>query len=193
MVPRSDCPFGVARARARLLYDPAPLSPAPAGNSIQMNPARIVIATHRSLPIVLLLVALLSLAAGCVYRPNIQQGNLLKAEDVDQITVGMTRSQVRYVLGTPMVSDPFQPDRWDYVYTLRRGRESRVDRAHFVVYFEADKVSKVAKPGLAELTETEKVKAKNAQKAQPVPDGEPPAPPAVQQPQTDVPRPGGGA
>jgi outer membrane protein assembly factor BamE len=86
-------------------------------------------------------------SAGCVYRPTIQQGNLLKSEDVDQVTVGMTRSQVRYLLGTPMVADPFDPQRWDYIYTLQRGRESHRDRAHYIVHFEGDKVSRIEKPG----------------------------------------------
>ena len=94
----------------------------------------------------LLAVAGLALAtAGCVYRPVIQQGNLLQLDEVEQVKVGMTRSQVRYILGTPMVSDPFMPDRWDYVYTLQQGRSKRVDRTHFVVFFEGDKVSSIEK------------------------------------------------
>lgn len=95
----------------------------------------------------LLVLGVLLGAAGCVYRPTIQQGNLLKTEDVDQVTVGMTRSQVRYLLGTPMVADPFDPQRWDYIYTLQRGRERHRDRAHYIVHFEGDKVSRVEKPG----------------------------------------------
>ena len=94
----------------------------------------------------LLAVAGLALATtGCVYRPVIQQGNLLQLDEVEQVKVGMTRSQVRYILGTPMVSDPFMPDRWDYVYTLQQGRSKRVDRTHFVVFFEGDKVSSIEK------------------------------------------------
>ncbi|MCU0255423.1 MAG: outer membrane protein assembly factor BamE [Vicinamibacterales bacterium] len=84
-------------------------------------------------------------SAGCVYRPDIQQGNLLLQTDVDQVTVGMTRSQVRFLLGTPMVSDPFAPHRWDYVYRKTYGRESRPDTAHFVVRFEGDKVVSIEK------------------------------------------------
>ena len=96
----------------------------------------------------LLLTSLLGatlVSGGCVYRPNIQQGNLLEVEDVDKVEAGMTRSQVRYLLGTPMVADPFNPQRWDYIYTFRRGRESRVDRSHFVVHFDGDRVSRVEK------------------------------------------------
>ena len=95
----------------------------------------------RAAAAVLLLVA--AAMAGCVHRPYIQQGNYLETSDVDQVTTGMTRSQVRYVLGTPMISDPFTAQRWDYIYTLQRGRNRKVDRAHFVVYFEEEKVSRV--------------------------------------------------
>jgi len=99
---------------------------------------------------------------GCVYRPDIQQGNLLLIEDVEQVKPGMTRSQVRYLLGTPMVSDPFVPDRWDYIYTFQRGRDRRVDRSHFVVHFEGDKVASVEKRDV--LAETEKAKVVRQQR-----------------------------
>ena len=93
-----------------------------------------------------LLPALLAAAAllgGCVYRPDIQQGNLLTMEDIRKVEVGMSRSQVRFLLGTPMVSDPFAPHRWDYVYRMQYGRDRAVITAHFVVWFEGDKVSRV--------------------------------------------------
>lgn len=92
--------------------------------------------------------ALLMACAGsaCVYRMDIQQGNLLDPEQVDQVELGMTRSQVRFLLGTPMVVDIFQPDRWDYVYSLRRGHERKVSKHHLVVWFEDDKVVRVEEP-----------------------------------------------
>jgi len=83
------------------------------------------------------------LASGCVYRMDIQQGNLLDADQVEQVEVGMTRSQVRFLLGTPMVIDSFNPDRWDYVYRLQRGHERKVFKYHLVVWFEADKVTRI--------------------------------------------------
>jgi len=92
-----------------------------------------------------------------VYRPDIQQGNLLQTTDIDQVKTGMTRSQVRYILGTPMVSDPFDQQRWDYVYTFRRGRDTDVLRAHFIVRFQDDKVSSVEKPDLPEETANTKI------------------------------------
>jgi outer membrane protein assembly factor BamE len=145
----------------------------------------------------------MAFAAGCVYRPNIQQGNLLKLDDINQVTPGMTRSQVRYVLGTPMVADPFQPNRWDYIYTLQRGHESKADRFYFVVYFEGDKVSRIDKVELPDGTDIEKMRANRAKRdaaagtatpgTSPPPAAPPPAAPAPDAPDApDATRPPGG-
>ena len=92
----------------------------------------------------------LALLAGCVHRIDIQQGNFLDAEDIDRIAVGMTRVQVRALLGTPMVADPFQGSRWDYVYYMKRGRLHKAVQRHFIVYFDgADKVEKIDRPSEA--------------------------------------------
>jgi outer membrane protein assembly factor BamE len=85
-------------------------------------------------------------AGGCVYRINIQQGNFLKQADVDQVQAGMTRSQVRYLLGTPMVADSFNKERWDYIYYLKKGRTHHVDSRRVTVYFDGDKVARLDKP-----------------------------------------------
>jgi len=79
----------------------------------------------------------------CVYRIDIQQGNLLEDSDVAQVEVGMTRSQVQFLLGTPMISDSFHRDRWDYAYYLRLGRSPDIERRWVVVYFENDRVARV--------------------------------------------------
>jgi outer membrane protein assembly factor BamE len=79
---------------------------------------------------------------GCVYRMAIQQGNFLEERAITQLQVGMTRSQVRYLLGTPMVPDAFDRDRWDYLYYLKKGRVRKPDQRHLIVYFQEDKVSK---------------------------------------------------
>ena len=94
-----------------------------------------------TLRVSLILAALL--LAGCVYRIDIQQGNLLNDDDVVQVEVGMSRSQVQFLLGTPMVADSFHRDRWDYAYYLRRGRSREVEQRWLVVYFESDRVTKV--------------------------------------------------
>jgi outer membrane protein assembly factor BamE len=99
---------------------------------------------------VLLGMTLGALASGCVYRINIQQGNFLDQAAVDQVKPGMTRSQIRYLLGTPMVADPFAKDRWDYIYYLKKGRSRHVDSRRVTVYFDGDKVAKLDKPTDAE-------------------------------------------
>jgi outer membrane protein assembly factor BamE len=99
---------------------------------------------------VLLGMTLGALASGCVYRINIQQGNFLDQAAVDQVKPGMTRSQIRYLLGTPMVADPFVKDRWDYIYYLKKGRSRHVDSRRVTVYFDGDKVAKLDKPTDAE-------------------------------------------
>jgi outer membrane protein assembly factor BamE len=80
--------------------------------------------------------------SGCVYRMNIQQGNFLEPRAVSQLQVGMTRSQVRYLLGTPMVPDAFDKDRWDYLYYFKQGRLRAPQQRHLIVFFEDDKVSR---------------------------------------------------
>jgi outer membrane protein assembly factor BamE len=101
----------------------------------------------RASPLAIVALALMVLAA-CVHRIDIQQGNFLDNEDIDRINVGMTRVQVRSLLGTPMVADPFQDTRWDYIYYLKRGRWKQPIERHFIVYFDAaDKVAKIERPG----------------------------------------------
>src|SRR6202162_6037444 len=99
----------------------------------------------------LLLASMLSvLASACVYRINIQQGNFLDQTAVEQVKAGMTRSQVRYLLGTPMVADSFNKERWDYIYYLKKGRSRHVDSRRVTVYFDGDKVARLDKPTAAE-------------------------------------------
>lgn len=86
------------------------------------------------------LIAAAAFATACVYRIDIQQGNLLEEDAVEQVRVGMTRSQVQFLLGTPMVADSFHRDRWDYAYYFRQGRSRDVERRWLVVYFDGDRV-----------------------------------------------------
>ena len=105
----------------------------------------------------LLLASVLSLlGSACVYRINIQQGNFLDQAAVEQVKPGMTRSQVRYLLGTPMVADSFNKERWDYIYYLRKGRTRHVDSRRVTVYFDGEKVAKLDKPTAAEAAAQDK-------------------------------------
>lgn len=93
----------------------------------------------------MLALLMLTLTSACVYQAPLSQGNLLKTEDLDQVEVGMTRSQVRFLLGTPMVSDPFHEDRWDYVYYMQIGRQKAISKRWVSVYFDGDTVSRIEK------------------------------------------------
>ena len=96
------------------------------------------------------------LMSACVYRINIQQGNYLDQGAVNQIKPGMTRSQVRYLLGTPLVADSFNKDRWDYIYYLKKGRTRHVDSRRVTVYFDGERVAKLDKPSDAEAAAQDK-------------------------------------
>jgi outer membrane protein assembly factor BamE len=99
--------------------------------------------THRRSTLAALATLLAALAlGGCVYRIDVQQGNYLEGKSVDQLQVGMTRTQVRYLLGTPLVPDVFDKDRWDYLYYFRHGRHRPNDPRRLVVYFKDDKVTR---------------------------------------------------
>lgn len=77
-----------------------------------------------------------------VYKMPVQQGNILTEEMVDRLEPGMTRGQVRYLLGTPLLTDMFHTDRWDYIYTHRRGHRE-MERKHLTVWFEEDQLVKI--------------------------------------------------
>ena len=80
------------------------------------------------------------LLAGCVYKIDIQQGNYVTQDVVAKLKTGMTRTEVRTLLGTPLLSDVFHADRWDYYFSYAK-RGSQGDRKVFSVYFKDDKVA----------------------------------------------------
>jgi outer membrane protein assembly factor BamE len=75
------------------------------------------------------------------YRPDIQQGNFISEEMLSQLKVDMTRDQVRFILGTPLLNDIFHADRWDYPFRLARGNGETIDST-VVVYFKEGKVER---------------------------------------------------
>lgn len=83
------------------------------------------------------------LLSGCVYRLTVQQGNLVDADKVEQIAIGMTRKQVRFLLGSPMVDDPFHEERWDYIYYVRQGRKDPYEKHWITVYFAGNSVERI--------------------------------------------------
>jgi outer membrane protein assembly factor BamE len=75
------------------------------------------------------------------YRPDIQQGNFVSQEMLAKLQVGQTRDQVRFALGTPLLTDIFHADRWDYPFYLRRGN-GELTTSRVTVYFKDDKVER---------------------------------------------------
>jgi len=92
----------------------------------------------------ILLVALL--VAGCnalvPYKMDIQQGNVVTQEMISRLQPGMTRNQVRFTLGTPLVVDPFRSDRWDYVYRYTK-QGAVTEQRRIVVVFKDDKLARI--------------------------------------------------
>ncbi len=94
----------------------------------------------------LTLAAACALLAACSLKPSffneykidIQQGNVLSQEMVAQLKPGQTRDQVRFLLGTPLITDMFHQQRWDYVYSYKHGSTGQVESRKFSVFFGAD-------------------------------------------------------
>jgi outer membrane protein assembly factor BamE len=102
----------------------------------------------QKLLISLAVVATLSLAACSgeripwVYRIDVQQGNVITQEQVDQLQPGMSRRQVRFIMGTPLVADVFHKDRWDYLYLMKPGRGQPLEK-RLTLYFENDRLGRL--------------------------------------------------
>ena len=77
-----------------------------------------------------------------VYRIDIQQGNIVDREMLDQLEIGMEPRKVRFILGTPLLVDPFNQNRWDYIYSLRRGSGEDV-RQRVTLYFVDDRLARI--------------------------------------------------
>lgn len=98
---------------------------------------------QKTLPLLLLGVLL---ATGCsglrfpgVYRIDIEQGNIVDADMLEQLKPGLDPAQVRYVMGSPQLADPFTPERWVYLYRLRRG-DGELVSSRIVLHFENDRL-----------------------------------------------------
>lgn len=99
---------------------------------------------------------LLLLASGCIYKMPVQQGNYLNPTQVSELKVGMTRSQVQYLLGTPQVPTGFDSDRWDYYYYIKAGRKWEAQTSRLMVLFKDDKVDQIVRDGRIEEPEQPK-------------------------------------
>ena len=111
----------------------------------------------RILPVSLTGVLLLSACASAPdvtsalspYRVDVRQGNFVSQDMVARLKPGMTRDQVRFVLGSPLVADVFHNDRWDYIYRFQPGK-GPIQQRRLIVHFESDKLTRVGGDVVAE-------------------------------------------
>ncbi len=89
------------------------------------------------------------------HKIDIQQGNVITQEMIDKLQPGMTRNQVRFILGTPLLVDPFRTDRWDYVYSMKKGGEV-IEQRQLRVFFIDDKMVRYDGDGVASAKPQEK-------------------------------------
>jgi len=84
-----------------------------------------------------------------VHKIDVQQGNALDAEMVDKVEIGMTQEQVQYVLGSPLITDSFHPDRWDYIYLFIPGYGEK-ERRQLTLIFDRGEVIEIDKHNIVE-------------------------------------------
>jgi len=77
-----------------------------------------------------------------MYHQDIQQGNIVTQEMINKLRPGMARRQVNYIMGTPILVDVFHQDRWDYLYSMKKGSEARTQK-HLSLYFVDDKLTRI--------------------------------------------------
>ena len=104
------------------------------------------------------------------YRPDIQQGNFVSQEMLNQLKVGQTRDQVKFILGSPLLTDMFHADRWDYPFYLARGN-GELTTSRVTVYFKDNVVERydggnlpTEREYIARIAGPSKVAAKEAPK-----------------------------
>jgi outer membrane protein assembly factor BamE len=93
----------------------------------------------------LLLVA--ALATGCIYKIDVQQGNLVTQEMVDKLKTGMTKAEVKAALGTPLLNDVFHQNEWDYYFSNSRGGRPASQPSRLTVRFKDDKLATIEGEG----------------------------------------------
>jgi outer membrane protein assembly factor BamE len=82
-------------------------------------------------------------SSGCVYRMDIPQGNRIDATLLQQLEIGMSRSQVEFLLGTPAVIDLYQPDKWHYIYYLKTGDDGEIEKKRMTLTFTNELLSEI--------------------------------------------------
>lgn len=94
---------------------------------------------------IFILLGAVSLGGCALYKVDVAQGNLITAEMKQNLKVGMTQRQVRFLLGSPMVQDAFHPERWDYVYLMRKGNGDTIEE-RLRLTFNGDRLTQIVPP-----------------------------------------------
>ena len=84
-----------------------------------------------------------------IHKIDVQQGNAIEHEKVEQLKIGMTKNQVKFLMGSPLITDVFHPDRWDYVFHLIPDY-GETERYHLTIFFDGDLVSEIRKGDMPE-------------------------------------------
>ena len=84
-----------------------------------------------------------------VHKIDVQQGNALDAEMVGKVEIGMTQEQVQYILGSPLITDSFHPDRWDYIYLFIPGYGEK-ERRQLTLIFDRGEVIEIDRHNIVE-------------------------------------------
>ena len=97
---------------------------------------------QKKLIIISILAAALFLTGCTPHRIDIQQGNKVTPEDLAKLKNGMNRNQVVFILGSPLLKDPFHSDRWDYIYYLKPGNKE-IKQSRITLYFDGDTLIRI--------------------------------------------------
>jgi len=97
----------------------------------------------RQLQTALILVAAIVTLSGCVYRMDIPQGNRIDPALVEQLEIGMSRNQVKFLLGTPAIVDLYHPDKWYYVFYFKKGKDGSIEKSVMTLTFSGDLLSAI--------------------------------------------------
>ena len=96
----------------------------------------------RTILINLILFIALTATSCSVYKVDVQQGNVLDEDDLAKVRVGMKKNQVIFLIGNPLLTDPFHKNRWDYVYTFTPGG-GKLSGKVLTLFFEGDTLVKI--------------------------------------------------
>jgi outer membrane protein assembly factor BamE len=98
--------------------------------------------------LIYLILSMVIFSAGCtIHVADVQQGNVLDPDVLAQLHKGLSKKQVQFLMGTPIINDAFHPNRWDYVY-LFSSQDSKTIRRRVTVYFDHDTVSRIEADGI---------------------------------------------